>query len=244
MNKSEPDYEKNAVALFRSSNTAILSTLSKSTNNYPFGSFATFASNSHRELFIYASDIAEHTKNILNDSRACVTIFSVKGTGDKQASERLSIIGDLVKVCKEDIETSLARFYKFLPESESYSRIHGFHLYKLEIVKVRWIGGFGQIRWLDTKDWISPIPKWQKNETAMIEHMNQDHSNVIGSALKGVFDINDAKAKMMALCIDGYYILSSNIQYFIPFHEPCYTEKSVREALIIQAKLYRMHELF
>ena len=78
----------------------------------------------------------------------------------------------------------------------------------------------------------------------MIEHMNQDHSNVIGSALKGVFDITDAKAKMMALCIDGYYILSSNIQYFIPFHEPCYTKKSVREALIIQAKLYRMHELF
>ena len=244
MNKSLPDYEKNAVALFRSSNTAILSTLSKSTHNYPFGSFVTFASNTQRELFIYASDIAEHTKNILNDSRACVTLFSVKGTGDKQASERLSIIGDLVRVGKEDLETSLARFYKFLPESEAYSGIHGFRLYKLGIVKVRWIGGFGQIRWLETKDWISPIPKWQKNEDSMIDHMNQDHSNVITSALKGVFNIADAKAKMLALCIDGYYILSANVQYFIPFDEPCYTEKSVREALIMQAKLYRMHELF
>ena len=94
MKASKADYELNAVALFRSSNTAVLSTLSKSTNDYPFGSFVTFASNNNRDLFIYASDIAEHTKNILNDTRACVTICSVNKDGDKQTSARLSLIGD------------------------------------------------------------------------------------------------------------------------------------------------------
>ena len=76
MINKKAQYEINAVRLFRSSDTAVLSTISKSSDSYPFGSFVTFSSSTHRELVIYASDIAEHTKNILHDPRACATIFS------------------------------------------------------------------------------------------------------------------------------------------------------------------------
>ena len=82
MNSSKAQYELDAVNLFRSSDTAVLSTLSKSSDNYPFGSFVTFASNGNRELIVYASDIAEHTKNVLNDSRACATIFLAAHQGE------------------------------------------------------------------------------------------------------------------------------------------------------------------
>ena len=243
MNTSNTQYELDAVNLFRSSNTAILSTLSKSTDGYPFGSFVTTVSHSNRELFIYASDIAEHTKNILNDSKACVTLSSVNDQGDKQASSRLSLMGDLTKISSEDIQNCQARFFKFLPESEKYSYIHGFHFYRLKILKARWIGGFGQIGWLDTTHWVAPAPDWHNGEKAMIAHMNQDHSNVICSALNGVFNIVDPNAKMLALCIDGYYILSTDAQFFVPFLEPCYSEKNVRTALVKQAKAYRAFEL-
>ena len=243
MNTSKIQYELNAVNLFRSSNTAILSTLSKSTDDYPFGSFVTFVSNSNRELFIYASDIAEHTKNILNDSRACVTISSVNNDGDKQASARLSLMGDLTRVAKDEVKNYQSRFFKFLPESERYSHIHGFHLYRLTILKARWIGGFGAIGWLDTTHWTAAVPDWQSGEESMIEHMNEDHSNVVCSALNGMFDIIDPKAQMLALCTDGYYILSAEGQFFIPFHQPCYSETDVRAALIKQAKAYRAFEV-
>ena len=243
MNTSNTQYELHAVNLFRSSNTAVLSTLSKSTDGYPFGSFVTFVSHSNRALFIYISDIAEHTKNILSDSRGCVTIFSVNPEGDKQNSARLSLIGNLVKIPSNEVEACQTRFFKLSPESESYSQIHGFHLYKLNILKARWIGGFGQIGWLDTTHWVTPTPEWHNGEKAMIAHMNQDHSNVICSALNGVFNIVDPNAKMLALCIDGYYILSTDAQFFVPFLEPCYSEKNVRTALVKQAKAYRAFEL-
>ena len=130
-----------------------------------------------------------------------------------------------------------------MPDSIKYSRIHGFKFYKLEILKVRLIGGFGHIGWLDTAHWKAEIPQWQKNEAAMIEHMNQDHSNVICSALNAMFDHKDPNAKMLALCTDGYYILSAGRQYFVQFDEPCYSDKSVRDALIKQAEAYRAFEL-
>ena len=243
MKDSKADYELNAIALFRSSNTAVLSTLSKSTNDYPFGSFVTFVSNSNRDLFIYASDIAEHTKNILNDARACVTICSISKDDDKQTSARLSLIGDLIRVPAAETDACLSRFFKFLPDSERYSRIHGFNFYKLNILKARWIGGFGQIGWLDIKHWAANVPRWENNEAAMIEHMNQDHSNVICSALNAKFNLAQPNAQMLALCIDGYYILSAGLTYFIPFDQPCYNEKAIRAALVQQAKAYRSFEL-
>lgn len=243
MQTSSTDYELNAVHLFRSSNTAILSTLSKSTDNYPFGSFVTFVSHSNRALFIYASDIAEHTKNIASDSRACVTISSVKDHGDKQASARLSLMGDFIQLASEELLSCQNRFFKFLPESEGYSQMHGFNWYRLNVLKARWIGGFGEIGWLDTTHWTATVPKWHSGEASMIEHMNQDHSNVICSALHGVFSISDPKAQMLALCTDGYYIVSAGRQFFIPFQLPCYSETAVRTALIEQAKAYRAFEL-
>ena len=243
MTNKKAHYEINAVRLFRSSDTAVLSTISKSSDSYPFGSFVTFSSSTHRELVIYASDIAEHTKNILHDSRACATIFSVANNGDKQASARLSLIGDLVKVRADDYKSYESRFIKFLPESEEYSRMHGFNFYKLNIKKARWIGGFGQIGWLDIAGWTTKIPVWKKDELAMIKHMNDDHRNVICSALNANFGIADQSAKMLALCTDGYFVLSKDQRYFVAFEKPCYSSGAVRAALVTHAKAYRSFEL-
>ena len=52
MSKAKEKYEPSAVELFRTSDTAVLSTISKSSQDYPFGSFTTFASNINRELII------------------------------------------------------------------------------------------------------------------------------------------------------------------------------------------------
>ncbi|MDG0968719.1 MAG: DUF2470 domain-containing protein [Porticoccaceae bacterium] len=243
MNDTKTSFELEAVDLFRSSETAILSTLSKSTNSYPFGSFTTYATSYNRDLFIYASDIAEHTKNILHDSRACVTITSVTTDGDKQTSPRLSLIGDLVPVNNQDTKKCETRFLKFLPESERYSQIHGFNFYQLKIVKARWIGGFGRIAWLNNHHWTVENPSWGKNESAMVEHMNQDHCNVIGSALNAKFGISDPDAEMIAICTDGYYIKSKTKRYFIGFDQPCYSQETVRSALVKQAHAYRSYEL-
>ena len=238
--KSENDiYEQNATALFRSGDTAILSTIDRNDEHYPFGSFVTFVSSVNRELFLYTSTIAEHTKNFVNDSRACVTIFNVVDKDDKQNSARLSLIGNITKVGDTRLQGCQSRFFAFLPESEKYSRIHGFNFYKFETVKARWIGGFGQIGWLDTQHWIADEPQWINNQQAMIDHMNEDHANVVRSTLHAKCGVKDINAKMIALCTDGYYTLSQGKRYYIGFDRPCYTEKALREMLIEHANNFR-----
>ena len=236
-------YELEAVNLYRSTNAAILSTMSKKYEGYPFGSFITYVSDKNRTLLMYTSDIAQHTKNLKTNSKACVTLFKLDTEYDKQNSSRLTLMGDLKDVPVDDLEECQERFIKFLPESKKYSSMHDFKFYKLEISRIRWIGGFGDIAWLNPKNWQNDLPKWAKNEKMMIDHMNDDHANVLQSALHAQHGIKDKNVSMIALTIDGYYVNSKENLYFISFDAPVFKPIDYRKVLVKQAKDYRSFEL-
>tara|TARA_B100001109_G_scaffold56099_1_gene45373 strand:- start:1779 stop:2507 length:729 start_codon:yes stop_codon:yes gene_type:complete len=236
-------YELEAVNLYRSNNAAILSTMSKKYEGYPFGSFITYVSDKNRTLLMYTSDIAQHTKNLKTNSKACVTIFNLDTEYDKQNSSRLTLMGDLKDVSEDNIEECQERFVKFLPESKKYSSMHDFKFYKLEISRIRWIGGFGDIAWLNPKNWQDDQPRWAKDEKMMIDHMNDDHANVLQSALHAQHGIKDKKVNMIALSIDGYYVESKEDIYFISFEAPVFKPLDYRKVLVKQAKDYRSFEL-
>ena len=235
------EYEKLVINLMRNCREGVLSTVSKKYEGYPFGSFVTFISGADRSIIFYASDIAQHTINLKNNSKACITLFNLS-EGDKQDSARLSLIGDVKKIDK-DVEEISRQFIEFFPESSQYSNMHDFNFYKLNISQVRWIGGFGKIAWLSSTNWNPIEPKWLKKEHSMIEHMNEDHSNSIVSALNAKLGIKDKHAKMLRLTMDGYYVSSKNKIYFLDFNLPCFTVKQYRDKLVEQAKEYRDFEL-
>ena len=243
MNKRLRKYDLQAAELFRSSNEAILSTVSKKFDGFPFGSYVTYVSGRNRDIYLYASDIAEHTKNLKNNPKACITVSRRKDEEDKQNSARLTIMGKLIEITEEKLEDCMSRFQKFLPESKKYSQMHDFKFYELKTENIRWIGGFGEIAWLKRDDWISEEPRWKEREKGMIEHMNEDHSNVIFSSLKGQHGIEDKHAEMFAICIDGYFTISNKDLFFIKFESPCFTPKEVKEELVKQAKEYRHLEI-
>ena len=235
------EYEKLAIKLMRNCREGVLSTVSKKYEGYPFGSFVTFISGADRSIIFYASDIAQHTINLKNNSKACITLFNLS-EGDKQDSARLSLMGDVKKIDK-DVEEISGQFIEFFPESSQYSNMHDFNFYSLNISQVRWIGGFGKIAWLSSTNWNPIRPKWLKQEKSMIEHMNEDHSNSIVSALNAKLGIKDKHAKMLRLTMDGYYVSSKNKIYFLDFNLPCFTVKQYRDKLVEQAKEYRDFEL-
>ena len=235
------EYEKLAINLMRNCREGVLSTVSKKYEGYPFGSFVTFISGADRSIIFYASDIAQHTINLKNNSKACITLFNLS-EGDKQDSARLSLLGDVKKI-DEDIDEISRQFIEFFPESSQYSNMHDFNFYKLNISQVRWIGGFGKIAWLSSTNWNPTKPKWLKQENSMVKHMNEDHSNSIVSTLNAKLGIKDKRAKMLRLTMDGYYVSSKNKIYFVDFNLPCFTLKQYRDKLVEQAKEYRDFEL-
>tara|TARA_Y100000768_G_scaffold313057_1_gene247770 strand:- start:352 stop:1068 length:717 start_codon:yes stop_codon:yes gene_type:complete len=234
-------YELHAAKLLRESNEGVLSTISKKFDGYPFGSFTTFTTDRDRSIIIYVSDLAQHTKNLKNDSKASLTIYNLNKKGDQQDSQRLTLLGDLKLA--DNQEDCKKRFSLFLPHSANYHKMHDFSFYTLEINQARWIGGFGQIAWLKTANWIKNSPKWLERENSIIEHMNEDHSNSIVSTLNAQLDIKDPEAKMIALNTDGYYVSTRGKIRFLTFMTCCLNMKQYKDELVRQAHDYREYEL-
>ena len=243
MNKRQEEYEKHAINLLRNSSEGVLSTISVRNEGYPFGSFVTYITDVDRSVIIYASNIAQHTINLKENSKSCLTLFKIDDDLDKQNSSRMTLLGDLQSMPEKEIDKTRARFEEFLPESKKYAAMHDFNFYRLHIDQIRWIGGFGKIAWLDNKDWKQFKPKWMSNQTSIIDHMNKDHTKNISASLNAQHNIQDPEAKMFALSIDGYFVKSEDKIYFIFFERVCKNAKDYKDILVEQANQYRSYEI-
>ena len=112
MNKRQEEYEKQAIDLLRNSSEGVLSTISVRNEGYPFGSFVTYVTSSARTAYLYLSDLADHTKNLHHSSKSSLTILKLNTNGDKQNSERLTIMGDLVPVSENELDSCKKRYYQ------------------------------------------------------------------------------------------------------------------------------------
>src|SRR6476646_893255 len=128
----------------------VLSTISLDVPGYPFGSVTPYCLDENGQLIIYISNIAQHTRNIMADPRLSLTVVEDADSDDVQARGRVTCIanGRQVDESPENAGVS-ARYFRYFPSSRQYDRTHDFTFFRLELVRIRFIGGFGQIFWLD-----------------------------------------------------------------------------------------------
>ena len=115
MNKRQEEYEKHAIDLLRNSSEGVLSTISVRNEGYPFGSFVTYITDVDRSVIIYASNIAQHTINLKENSKSCLTLFKIDDDLDKQNSSRMTLLGDLQSMPEKKLtkhEQDLKNFYQ------------------------------------------------------------------------------------------------------------------------------------
>jgi len=108
------DIKEKAVAarnLFLQEYQGILCTNSVEMPGYPFGSVVPYCLNNEGMPVILISNIAQHTKNIKQDSK--VSLFATEGTpDDMQTVGRVTFIGD-AKILSEDRIDWMNRYYEY-----------------------------------------------------------------------------------------------------------------------------------
>lgn len=139
--------------LFLDMKSGVLSTTSVELEGYPFGSIVPFSLTERGELVILISDIAQHTKNILKDSRCSITVYKQTIGVDQQESPRVTFLADAKKVTDERREEISNLYLKDFPKAKSYFQAHSFSFYILEPKRVRFILGFGKINWIEKMEW-------------------------------------------------------------------------------------------
>ncbi len=235
----------NARLLLRNSEVGVLSTHSKACEGYPFGSVSTFMSTHEGDVIFYISDLAQHTKNIKHDARMCLTVFSADSNNgrhseDPNAEARLSLLGHAQVLDDAEKEATADRFFRLYPESKKYQKAHDFEFYKMRTNRVRFIGGFGDIHWINEADWRLSSPEWKSGEVSMVQHMNDDHVDAMQAICAYYAGLETDVIEMLALNPDGaFYSCDGSNPIFVPFEQAATDSTSIRKALVAQTNLAR-----
>jgi putative heme iron utilization protein len=221
--------------LARAQHSGVLGTHSTSMPGYPFGSVVPYYLTHEGDAVIYISDIALHTRNIKANDKVSLTIFDNE-EDDSQANGRVTIMGNATCIKDANIETQYLRLF---PQAKGYKRTHDFNFYVIKTERVRYIGGFGKIHWIDKAYWQQQKQDWHSNIEGMITHMNEDHLDAMSLILKHKLDIDVLAPTMCSVFPEGaHYTYGENV-WFVPFEEVCRSAKHVREQLVIQTKQAR-----
>lgn len=219
--------------LLNHQSVGVLSTHSVDVEGYPFGSIAPYVLDYDGQPVMLISDIAQHTRNIKQNNKVSLTVFD-RYAMDAQASGRLTWIGEaeLINPAEREIRD---RYLRYFPSSESYFETHDFSFYRIYLRRARFIGGFGQIYWVEPEAILLRNP-FRKAEPMIVEHMNNDHERALRhycNALKGV----DVRAvTMTGIDSEGFDMLADSQKLRIDFDAPISTVEEARATL---AKLAR-----
>jgi putative heme iron utilization protein len=207
----------------------VLSTVSIDLPGYPFGSVTPYCTDRRCRPIIYISHIAQHTKNIVADSRVSLTVVERGGSEDVQAQGRVTCIGDARPVENGDDDVR-ERYFRYFPSARQYERTHGFEFFRLELVRVRFFGGFGQIFWVEPSAFMTANPFSPAEESRIIQHMNKDHAETLSRYVGG------GTAEMAGIDAEGFDVLKAGKKIRIPFASPVANMEEARKALVEMAK--------
>ncbi len=222
--------------LLRGVDSGILSTMSMELPGYPFGSVTPYAMTHEGRAVVYVSEIAQHTSNMRGNAKVCLTVMERSGSDPQQALGRVTIVGDAMKVPDDQEAEVERRYFGFFPEAREYAGTHDFLFYWLEPRRVRYIGGFGQIFWVEAEDWTVPTPTWGADEQSIIEHMNIDHAGAVVNIARRHGALEAQSAELVALDPEGFHLRADSTLLYVPFPEPCLTSEAVREGMVHLAR--------
>lgn len=220
----------------RAQRYGVLSTLSQKLGGYPFGSLAPYVLDHAARPVILISRLAEHTRNIDADPR--VSLLVHEPAGDLQAAARVTLIGEAAPL---DAPTAFrSRYVRFFPEAARLLALGDFSFYAITPRTIRFIGGFGDIRWISAEQYAPPASQLAAQEEAILAHMNQDHVHALRDYCRFYHQRNAERAVMIGIDCDGFEVRADGAILRFDFDDAVIDAPLAREALVAMAKKARV----
>lgn len=131
--------------LIRAQRWAALATLDA--EGAPENAMVAYAANERMDtLYLHLSELASHTRNLLRNPHVAIVISeSDSGSGDPQQLVRASLSGHIEIVRPDAAAYAEIRscYLDRLPDARMLFDFGDFHLFRLQVTRLRYVGGFG-----------------------------------------------------------------------------------------------------
>lgn len=180
MSTRSPNYAAQARHLVALNRTGVLSTLAINPEGFPFGSITPYDIDQEGNITIYLSVIAEHYKNLQANPRASLTVIDLFGLQDPQAHGRATILLQFHPVSNAERAAVESSYCSRFEGAAGFELAHNFVFMRGAPERVRWIGGFGEVGWVQGDAFCTaghaPITYLGLE---ILSHMNDDHRQAL-----------------------------------------------------------------
>ena len=188
------------LSLLHRCSSLALATQSQALPGYPFVTVLPFALDAAHRPWLLMSELAEHCRNVRADGR--VSVLLQQGDADVLQGERMTLVGDL-QAMSPDADT-LARLLRYCPAFADYLALGDFHFFCLQPRRLRFIGGFGRMGWVDASDWAA-LPQLAATQE---------------QALLAALQPPDAAWQLLGLDVCGLDVLRDGVRQRLDFAAP------------------------
>jgi len=203
----EPSFAERARTLMHLGRIGSLSTQSRKQPGFPFGSLMPYALDSEGRPLFLVSTMAMHTQNLLADPRASLFVTEPGASGDPLGSSRVTLIGSVSRIPEPDLAAARAVYLTHYPDSKHWVDFDDFFFYRMDVLDVYYVGGFGVMGWVPASDYSAaqsdPLAEYKSD---IMQHMNADHKDALILLAKRFAGIEAQEAEMTSVDRLGFHL--------------------------------------
>ncbi len=203
----EPAFAERARTLVYLGRVGSLSTLSRKQAGFPFGSVMPYGLDSHGCPLFLISTMAMHTQNLQADHRASLLVTQHHGGDDPLGAARVTLVGNVLPLAESEVAEARQLYLARYANSKYWVDFEDFSFYRMDVVDVYYVGGFGVMGWVSASEYDDSQPDPLADSMAeVIQHMNADHKDALVSLARKFARVESTEATMTAIDRLGFHV--------------------------------------
>jgi heme iron utilization protein len=203
----EPTFAERAHTLVYLARMGSLSTLSRKQPGFPFGSVMPYGLDDHGRPIFLISTMAMHTQNLQADPHASLLVTQQDADGEPLGASRGTLLGNVLPVPKPELAEARELYLQRHANSKYWVDFEDFSFYRMDVVDVYYVGGFGVMGWVSASDYDDSQPDPLADSMAeIIQHMNADHKDALVMLARTFAHIDSTEATMTAVDRLGFHV--------------------------------------
>ena len=196
----EPTFAERARTLVYLGRMGSLSTLSRKQPGFPFGSVMPYGLDDRGRPIFLISTMAMHTQNLQSDPHASLLVSQQETEGEPLGASRVTLLGNVLPVPKPELAEARKLYLERHANSKYWVDFEDFSFYRMDVVDIYYVGGFGAMGWVSASDYDRSQPDPLADSMAeIIRHMNADHKDALVLLARTFAHIDSTEATMTAV---------------------------------------------
>jgi len=181
--------------------------MSRKQPGFPFGSLMPYGLDSRGRPIFLISTMAMHTQNLQAEPRASLFVAEPDANGEPLGASRVTLIGTVSRIPEPELTAARTAYLTCHPDSKYWVDFEDFFFYRMEVLDVYYVGGFGVMGWVAATEYTHTQPDpLAEHKNDIVQHINADHKDALILLAKRFAGIEAQEVEMTSVDRLGFHV--------------------------------------